>query len=71
MKTYKFSELNKEAKHIAVLDYIKGWEETHPIGDMPYQDAYSSCIDTDNEIDYDQNGEQILEKISKKKDKNV
>lgn len=53
---YKFSELSRQAKNIAVLDYIQGWEETHEIGDMSYDDAYSGCLDTEDEVLYDQFG---------------
>ncbi len=52
-KFYKFSELSLQAKRIAVKDYIAGWEETHPKGDMSYLDAKSACIDTEDEIVYD------------------
>lgn len=53
---YKFSQLSNQAKDVAVLDYIKGWEEEHEINDMSYDDAYSGCVDTEDEVLYDANG---------------
>ena len=58
-KHYKFSELSKAAKVIAVKEYLRGWEETHDKGDMSYDDAYSSCIDTNDEIAYDKKGNDL------------
>lgn len=53
---YKFSQLSRQAKDVAVLDYIKGWEESHEIGDMSYDDAFSGCVDTEDEVLYNADG---------------
>jgi hypothetical protein len=68
-KYYKFSELSQTAKHVAVMEYLRGWEETHDKGDMSYDDAFSSCIDTNDEIAYDKKGNDLgnfedLEEVS-------
>ncbi len=53
----KFNELNEDAKAVAVNDYIKGWLETHPEEIFSREDATKCCIDTDDEINYNVNGE--------------
>ena len=55
-KTMKFSELNKQAKEIAVNDYIKGWMETHEEM-LSKEVAIMGCLDTDDEINYTKDGE--------------
>jgi hypothetical protein len=60
-KYYKFSELDDKAKKKAVKHYLKGWEETHPKGDMSYEDGYSSCHDCDDESAFDITGKYINE----------
>lgn len=61
MKTYKFSQLSKKAKKNAANEYLEGWEETHGKDDMSFDDAYSSCIDTEDEILYDIKGKCLEE----------
>lgn len=53
----KFSELSKTAQAIAVNDYIKGWFETHPNDMISLQDAYKSCFDSEEDINYNEEGE--------------
>lgn len=57
---YKFSELGEAARKVAVSNYIKGWEETHPIDDMNYDDAYSSCEDIEDEVFYNLDGSDYV-----------
>lgn len=52
----KFSELNKDAKEVAVNDYIKGWKETHPEETISVNEATDFCMDTDEYVNYDHNG---------------
>ena len=57
MKPLKFSELTKKAKKIAVATYIEGWYETHDKDDeLSWDDAYSCCIDIDEEVLYNKDG---------------
>ena len=58
-KKYRFMKLSAAAKKVAVKQYLKGWEETHEKGDMSYDDAYSSCIDTNLEIFFTEKGKEI------------
>lgn len=62
----KFSELNKKARQKAAKDYLIGWQETHPIGedpigDLTIEEAYDCCIDINDEIEYDENGNELGE----------
>ena len=59
MKTYKFLELNNKAKIKAVNDYIKGWEETHKVGDLSYNEAYNILAIDLTEDEYSKSGELI------------
>ena len=55
-KMVKFSELNQEAKAVAIQDYIKGWKQTHSNEIMSVNEANILCIDTDEEFEYSKEG---------------
>lgn len=59
MKYYKFAELSEKAKKNAVKQYLRGWEETHEKDDMSFDDAYNSCIDTNDDFAYDIKGNEL------------
>lgn len=52
----KFSKLSLKAKRIAVIDYMDGWNETHPNDKLSYLECISLIKDTENEIDYNKDG---------------
>lgn len=56
MEQKKFTQLSDEAKTVAVNNYIKGWKETHPEETLSIAVATSCCIDTDEDITYEENG---------------
>lgn len=53
---YKFTELSTKSKDVAVCAYLDGWAMTHGAGDMTYDDAYSACIDINDEMYYNEDG---------------
>ena len=62
MKVYRFSELSKAAKKVAVTNYMEGYNEDRTPDDfISYEDSYSSCLDIDDEIEYNRDGTDILE----------
>jgi len=52
----KFTELNEKAKNVAINGYIKGWIETHSDELLSIENATQCCIDTEDDIDYNENG---------------
>jgi len=53
----KFSELNTTAKNNAIIDYIKGWKETHPNETLTPKEAMDCCFDSEDDVEYNENGE--------------
>jgi len=52
----KFSELSKNAKAVAVKDYIEGWKETHPDETFTTEEATGFCMDTEDDVNYNHRG---------------
>ena len=62
----KFKELSVKTQRKVTLDYLLGWQETHPIGedpigDLTFEEAFECCIDTNDEVEYDIYGNEIEE----------
>jgi hypothetical protein len=60
LKTFKFSELSKEAQEKAIKDYMDGWLETHPDDVMPRDEA-NETLAYAFEHDFDINGNYLGE----------
>lgn len=58
MNKYKFSQLSEEAKTNAAAHYIAGWTETHD-DDMTIDEALELCLDTNDDIFYNEFGKPI------------
>lgn len=53
----KFSELNEDAKMVAIKDYIRGWKETHTDETLSIEKARELCLDTEDDVEYNVDGE--------------
>ena len=52
----KFSELSPNAQNVAIKDYITGWKETHPDETLSEREARSLCLDSEDDVDYNDDG---------------
>lgn len=64
MKKYKYSQLSKKSQANAREDYQNGWSETHDeiLSDSELHDL---CLDSDNDVLFNKNGNVITEKKRK------
>lgn len=54
----RFGQLSKKAQSRAVRDYKEGWEETHPVDDLTYDDVLELLMDSNGD-DYDKSGKFV------------
>lgn len=55
MKKYKFKELDKGARDIAIIDYLNGWRETHDES-IDSDDVVEILLDNNDNFFYTKKG---------------
>ena len=55
---FKFNQLSSQSKIKATFEYIRGWEETHDVDDLNYDNAFL-ILKEDKDNLYDVNGKRI------------
>lgn len=59
MKKYKFKDLDNNAQHNAIKNYLDGWSETHSDYDLEYNEVKTILLDNNDDDMYDAHGNYI------------